>query len=99
MSIMDLKGKTAIVTGGSQGLGEALCLRLDREGCNVVVCDINLSGAQSVASKCKNDALALKTDVTDFNRCNETMQEIVSRFKKIDILVCNAAVLKKRRHI
>lgn len=47
MSIIDLKGKTAIVTGGSQGLGEALCLRLDREGCNVVVCDINLSGAQA----------------------------------------------------
>jgi sorbitol-6-phosphate 2-dehydrogenase len=94
MSIIDLKGKTAIVTGGSQGLGEALCLRLDREGCNVVVCDINLSGAQSVADKCKNEALALKTDVTDYDQCAQTMREVINRFKKIDILVCNAAVLK-----
>jgi sorbitol-6-phosphate 2-dehydrogenase len=94
MSVIDLKGKTAIVTGGGQGLGEALCLRLDREGCNVAVCDINLSGAQSVASKCQNSALALKVDVTDYQDCVKMAEEVVARFGKIDILICNAAVLK-----
>jgi sorbitol-6-phosphate 2-dehydrogenase len=45
-----LKGQTAIITGGGQGLGEALALRLDKEGCNVVVADINIGGRRKVAA-------------------------------------------------
>ena len=42
MGLIDLSGKVAIVTGASQGLGEALAIRLDKEGCKVAVCDINI---------------------------------------------------------
>ena len=45
-----LKGQTAIITGGGQGLGEALAQRLDQEGCNVVVADVNLEAAEKVAA-------------------------------------------------
>lgn len=93
MSIIDLKGKTAIVTGGSQGLGEALALRLDKEGCNVVVCDINYEGAKAIAAKCKN-AIAVATDVTKYDQCEEMAKKAVESFGNIDILVCNAAILK-----
>ena len=54
MSQINLQGKVAVVTGASQGLGEALALRLDAEGCKVAVCDINYDGAQAVASKLKD---------------------------------------------
>jgi len=46
---MVLKDKVAVVTGGAQGLGEAICTRLAKEGADVVVADINLAGAQETA--------------------------------------------------
>ena len=54
---MDLKGKVAVVTGASQGLGEALAKRLDKEGCKVAVVDINLEGAKKVASELKDEQI------------------------------------------
>ena len=70
MSLIDLKGKVAVVTGASQGLGEALALRLDKEGCKVAVCDINFEGAQAVANKL-SDAIALAVDVTKYDQLEE----------------------------
>ena len=93
MSNIDLKGKTAIITGASQGLGEALTLRLDSEGCNVVICDINFDGAQKTASKCKN-ALAVAVDVTKYDQCEEMAKKTIEKFGNIDILICNAAIVK-----
>ena len=63
MGKIDLTGKVAVVTGASQGLGEALAQRLDKEGCKVAVCDINIDGANAVASKL-SDAMAIAVDVT-----------------------------------
>ena len=63
MSHLDLRNKTAIVTGAAQGLGEALAIRLDGEGCNVVVADMNYESAKKVAGSLKN-AMAVKVDVT-----------------------------------
>jgi len=48
---MRLKGKIAIGTGAAQGLGEAIAYRLAKEGCSVVVSDINLEGAKKVKEK------------------------------------------------
>ncbi|MDW8269529.1 MAG: SDR family NAD(P)-dependent oxidoreductase, partial [Anaerolineae bacterium] len=44
-----LQDRIALVTGGAQGLGEALCWRLAQEGCHVAVADINQAGAEQVA--------------------------------------------------
>ncbi len=59
-----LENQVAIVTGGAQGLGEALAHRLDAEGCKVVVADINLAQAEKVAAVL-TDAIAVKVDVSD----------------------------------
>ena len=51
---MRLKNKVAIITGAGQGLGEAIALRLTREGCKTVVADIDLEKAKEVTQKIKD---------------------------------------------
>lgn len=94
---MRLAGKIAIVTGAGQGLGEAIALRLAREGCNVTVADINLAAAQETAKKIremKKDSLALRTDVTKSDEVGLMVEETVKKFGRLDILVSNAGILK-----
>ncbi|MGE5615031.1 MAG: sorbitol-6-phosphate dehydrogenase [Bacillota bacterium] len=87
-----LKGQTAIVTGAAQGLGEALARRLDREGCNVVVADINYEGAEKVAKSLSN-AFAFKVDVTDEKQVDEMVRAAVEKYGRLDLLVSNAGIL------
>lgn len=93
MGKIDLNGKVAVVTGASQGLGEALALRLDKEGCKVAVCDINIEGAQKVADQLK-DAIALQVDVTKFDQLQAAADAVVAKWGTVDILVANAAIVK-----
>lgn len=93
MSLINLEGKVAVVTGASQGLGEALAIRLDKEGCKVAVCDINFEGAQAVASKLQN-AIALAVDVTKFDQLQDAAKKVIEKWGKVDVLISNAAILK-----
>ena len=93
MGLINLKNKVAVVTGASQGLGEALAQRLDQEGCKVAVCDINFEGAQKVASSLK-DAIALAVDVTNFEQMQQAAKIVIDKWGKVDILISNAAILK-----
>ena len=93
MGLIDLKGKVAVVTGASQGLGEALAIRLDKEGCKVAVCDINFEGAKAVADKLSN-AIALSVDVTKFDQCQAAAQAVLDKWGQVDVLISNAAILK-----
>lgn len=87
-----LNDQVAIVTGGAQGLGEALCKRLDREGCHIVVADINLENAEKVAAGLKS-AIAVKVDVCDEAQVDAMVNATIERFGKLDLLVSNAAIL------
>ncbi len=87
-----LEGKTALVTGGGRGLGEALCRRLSNEGCNVTVTDLVHEKASSVAESLPR-SLGLKCDVTDYAQCVEAVEATIERFGKLDILVANAGIL------
>ena len=93
MGELNLKDKVAVVTGASQGLGEALAKRLDKEGCKVSVCDFNIEGAKMVASKLKN-AIAVPVDVTNFAQCEAMAKTVLDTWGKVDILVSNAGILK-----
>lgn len=87
-----LEGQVAIVTGGAQGLGEALAQRLDREGCKVVVADMNYEGAKAVADGLK-DAIAVKVDVCNEAEVEAMVTAAVEKYGRLDLLVSNAAIL------
>lgn len=87
-----LEGQVAIVTGAAQGLGEALAQRLDKEGCKVVVADINLEKAQQVAGTL-TDAIAVKVDVTNEEDVENMVKAAVDKYGKLDLLVANAGIL------
>jgi sorbitol-6-phosphate 2-dehydrogenase len=92
-----LEDQIAIVTGGAQGLGEAICHRLANEGAHVVVADINGAKAEQVAAAIRDQtgrgAIAVAVDVTDENQVEAMVAKTVKRFGKLDILVSNAAIL------
>jgi len=85
------------VTGGAQGLGEAICHRLAKEGAHVVVGDINLEGARKVAAdiEAQTDrrALGVRCDVTNEEEVAAMIDTVVERFGRLDICVSNAGVL------
>jgi len=87
-----LEGQVAIITGAAQGLGEALAGRLDKEGCRVVVADINYEAALKVAEKL-TDAIAVKVDVTDEQQVEAMVEAAVKKYGRLDLLVANAAIL------
>jgi NAD(P)-dependent dehydrogenase (short-subunit alcohol dehydrogenase family) len=91
-----LKDKVALVTGSSQGIGEAIALSLARAGCSVVT---NNEGdhqqAQQVANGCRAfgvDSQAVVADISRLSEIKHLMKETKRRFKRLDILVNNAAV-------
>jgi sorbitol-6-phosphate 2-dehydrogenase len=92
-----LKGKSAIVTGGAQGLGEAISLRLAEEGCDLAVADINQVGISKTIDKIRkeynNKSFGKITDVTSEKDISELVDETVERFGKLDIMVSNAGIL------
>ncbi|HOW37358.1 MAG TPA: sorbitol-6-phosphate dehydrogenase [Candidatus Izemoplasmatales bacterium] len=93
MTTINLTGKIAVVTGVSQGLGEALAKRLDQEGCRIAACDINLEGVTKVCQN-MNNAVPYGLDITNYEQCVQVAQTIKDRFGRVDILVCNAGILK-----
>lgn len=87
-----LDGLVTILTGGAQGLGEALAHRLSDEGSRVVVADINIDAAKAVAESL-DDAIAVQVDVTDWEQCEAMAKAAVERYGRIDRLVANAAIV------
>jgi sorbitol-6-phosphate 2-dehydrogenase len=87
-----LQDKVAVITGGAQGLGQALSKRLSDEGAKVVIGDINLEGAQATASGL-TDAVAAKVDITKYEDCVHLMDVAMEKYGKIDLLICNAAIV------
>ena len=86
MGLINLQDKVAVVTGASQGLGEALAKRLSDEGCKVAVCDVNFEGAKKVASSLK-DAIAIAVDVTNFEQLQQASKTVIDKWGKVDILI------------
>ena len=97
----DLSGKTALVTGGSRGIGAGIVRALADRGARCVVNYVddpdgrNRAEAESVAAGLK-DPLALQADVGDAEQVGAMMEQIRQRFGGLDILVNNAGILRDR---
>lgn len=92
---MKLKNKTAIVTGSGQGIGLGIALRLAKEGCNVVVSDINAEACNKAVeeiSKLGAKARAVACNVADKTDVDNLIATVVKEFGKLDILVNNAGI-------
>ena len=94
------KGKTAIITGGSRGIGEALVLKLGELGFNVVInyrSDSSKNLSEELAKKIEKNygvqTLVVKADVSKYENCEEIVKQTIKKFgDKIHILVNNAGI-------
>ena len=93
---LGLKGKGAIVTGGSLGIGQAIAIRLAKEGCNVA---INYRRHDAEAKEIVRQmqelgvkGLAVQADVSSYADAEKMAAQVVEEFGSFDILVCNAGI-------
>ena len=91
----ELNGKTAIISGGAEGIGLGLARVLGSHGMNIVIADINseqLAKAQQTLETLGIPSLALTLDVTSSEQWSDVAQQTVARFGKVHMLVNNAGV-------
>lgn len=91
--LFNLSKKTAIVTGGSSGLGEQISIALAEAGANVVVCSRKVENCEKLSEKIRKlgvESFAYKCDVSNPDDVNKVVDETINRFGRIDILVNNS---------
>ncbi len=91
-----LKGKVAIITGGDSGIGRAIAVSFAKEGADVVIVYLDehedAEQTAAVVKQYERDALMISTDVSVEKNCKQVIAQTIKRFKRLDILVNNAAV-------
>lgn len=93
---MNLNNKTAVVTGGGNGIGKALCKALSEAGAKVVIADIELESAIAVKTQLDatgHQSVAVQVDVSDESSVIALRDAAVETFGTVDILVNNAGVM------
>jgi 3-hydroxybutyrate dehydrogenase len=92
---MRLKDKVAIITGSASGIGRKIADVYAKEGAAVVIADLNYASAQQAAEEIKavgHEAFPVAMNVTDEQQVNEAVDQVVSKYKGVDILVSNAGI-------
>lgn len=93
-----LQGKTAVVTGGSRGIGKAIALRLAESGADIAI--VYAGNEAAAAETCElirqqgRKAAAFRCDISDFAQTEKLVADITGEFGGIDILVNNAGIVK-----
>ena len=94
--LLDLSGRTAVVTGSAMGIGLGIVRRLHEAGANVVVADLDTAAATGVAETLQaaraDSALAVRTDVSDPDSVEHMVSAATESFGRINILVNNAGI-------
>jgi NAD(P)-dependent dehydrogenase (short-subunit alcohol dehydrogenase family) len=93
---MRLKGKVALVTGGSSGMGRATALLFSEEGAKVVIADINAEGGNETVSKIRNtggEAIFVAGDITKETEAKKIVEIALTNYGKLDILFNNAGIV------
>ncbi len=94
--MFSLKNKSAIITGGSRGIGKAICLKMAECGANIIIVyasnDKMANETVEEVSKFGHEVVAYKCDISQDCEVKDLINKINSKFKKIDILVNNAGI-------
>jgi len=95
---MSLAGKVAVVTGGSRGIGRAICLQFAEKGAKVVINYVSRSEAaeetKALVEAMGGECVVVKFDVSKTSEVQEAFKAITAECGRIDILVCNAGVTR-----
>ena len=91
--------RTVVITGGSMGIGRAICLRFAREGARIIFVhydpdDLKANETLGILDKADVEAKAKKLDVSSFSDVEEFFQEVVREFQRVDVLVNNAGITR-----
>ena len=89
-----LAGKITIVTGADHGFGKGIAEELYAEGATIVVADMNLPLAETVAKEMGDRAWAIAVNVSDEGSCANMVAQVVEKFGGLDIMVANAGVVR-----
>ena len=85
---MQLKDKTAIITGGGSGFGASMAELFAKNGAKVIVADLNLDGARRISEKIKG--YAVEVDVSNAKSVEQMKIDVFKKYERIDIVVNNA---------
>ena len=94
---MILKDKVALITGSARGIGRAIALALAKAGAKIVISDIDEAGCQATAEEIKKlgvEAIGIKFDVSKYEEAEKTVETIIAKFGRIDILINNAGITR-----
>jgi 3-oxoacyl-[acyl-carrier protein] reductase len=95
---LGLHGKTALVTGGSKGIGRAIAEALAREGARVAICARNAADLDKAATEIRagktTEVIPVAADLGQLNEITRVVQTVHERFRRIDILVNNAGAIR-----
>jgi len=94
---MLLKNRTAIVTGGTRGIGEAIVKKLVREGCRVAFTfNKNRALAAGITKETRGKAVGYKVDIRNYSKMKKLVSDVKSKFGRLDILVNNAGITRDK---
>ena len=92
---MNLKGKTALVTGGARGIGKAIALKLARQGANIAILD--MAAAPETVKEIEAlgvKAISVEANVTKLDTVEQAVEQVIATFGSLDIAINNAGVTR-----
>ena len=98
--MLNLKNKTALVTGGGTGIGQSIALHLAQEGCNLVLTGLGIDDLNKTKELCEQygvRAYATETQLDDYSSIDRLYEYVISNNLSIDLFVLNAGISQRER--
>jgi NAD(P)-dependent dehydrogenase (short-subunit alcohol dehydrogenase family) len=89
----ELNGKVAIITGGSRGIGKGIATVMAKQGAKIAIADLLKEESEKTAAEINSNggtAMAVQTDICNFEQVKKMVSEVNEKFGSVDILVNNA---------
>jgi len=95
INYFDLTGKVALITGGGRGIGREIAGVLAESGANIAIAEIDPVAGEQAATELRQsgrETMSMQTDVRSSKSVEDSVQQVIARFGKIDILIANAGI-------